>query len=477
MLNKNILQVTQEVGYLENILLDEKQKNEFVLQYLKPLLHSGLGKILKGVKSKGFSPIDIIQFLSMLPLLGLSTIGSIWSSIYTSVIDSKKDVLYRLKNNAAIPWRKLLYSISRRFLRQASLGQSSLEEGSQKPSCLIFDDTDIEKTGTAIEGVSKVWSHVRHGYILGFKLLTLGFFDGISFISLDFSLHREQGDKKINRFGLPLKKLQKQFYKIREVFQAGYERKAELDDKKTDTILKMMIQAVKKVPVKIDYVLCDSWFFNYTLLKWVVRKMNLICGVKMGKINFEYNGKNYSAKSLVKVVIRKIKYSKKLKAHYIPLLVKYKGIPIRLFYVKYGNQKKWRIIISSDTKLSFIKTLEIYQIRWSIEVFFKEMKQYLGLNKCQSRNFDAHIAHISLAMILHTALTLKKRVDCHQTMGQLFREVKSELIELTIAQRLWKLFVNIIHKLTDLFDFDPKDLFQKLSSNHFSKIESLVLKI
>ena len=91
------------------------------------------------------------------------------------------------------------------------------------------------------------------------------------------------------------------------------------------------------------------------------------------------------------------------------------------------------------------------------------MKQYLGLEKCQSRDFDAHIAHITLGMITYLALALKKRVDCHQTIGQLFREVKSELIELTIAQRVWRWFVKMIAELTDLFEFEPKKLFQQLT--------------
>jgi IS4 transposase len=86
------------------------------------------------------------------------------------------------------------------------------------------------------------------------------------------------------------------------------------------------------------------------------------------------------------------------KIHCIDLIVKYKGQIIKLFFIRYRGQTKWRIIICSNTKLSFSKMLEIYQIRWSIEFFFKEMKQYLGLEKCQSKDFDAHVAHTTLAI-------------------------------------------------------------------------------
>lgn len=475
---KNILQVTQEVGYIQNIAENEEQKNDFVLQYLKPLLHSGLGKILKGVKSKGFSAMEIIQLLALLPFLGIMTIGSICSSPFAPMVSAKKDVFYRLKNNGYIPWRKLLYSIARRFLKLSVKNDMATSTTGQKPRCLIFDDSDLIKTGTSIEGVSKIWSHVRNGHVLGFKLLTLGFFDGVSFVAIDFSLHREQGQRLLKKFGLKLEELKNQFVKKRSKDQAGHERQSELDEKKTRTVEKMIIRAIKELPFKVDFVLCDSWFFNESLLKLVVKKgLDLVCGVKMGKLTFVYQGKSYSPKALVKVVDRKTKYSKKLKAHYISLIVSYKGVPIRLFFVKYGRQKKWRIIINTNTKMSFIQTMEVYQIRWSIEVFFKEMKQYLGLEKCQSRDFDAHIAHVTIAMILHTALTLKKRVDNHQTMGEIFREIKSDMLEMTIAQRLWKLFVNIIRKLTDLFDCEPKIIFQKLNSSEFKGIGKAILEI
>jgi hypothetical protein len=62
--------------------------------------------------------------------------------------------------------------------------------------CIILDDTVITKSGKFIEKVSRVWDHVFHGYVLGFKLLLMGYWDGTSFIPLDFSLHREKGKNR-----------------------------------------------------------------------------------------------------------------------------------------------------------------------------------------------------------------------------------------------------------------------------------------
>lgn len=468
MSKKNVGKSNTNVGYIQNIASNELELNQFVFQYLKPLLHNGLGTILKNVKSKGFSSFNILAFLTLLPYLGLASINSFYQSDFSGLLHIAKDTLYRFKNNSYIPWRKILYSINRRFSKVAA-NQEIAKEIEEKPTCLIFDDTDVKKVGYLIEGVSKIWSHSQHSYILGFKLLVCHFFDGISSRPLDFSLHREQQDKT-QQYGLKKEIREKQYQKKRSEDSASKYRKEELDEKKTTMVLKMIAQAIKE-GFKAQYALTDSWFFCQNLLKFVKEKgMDLISGVKMGRLTFIYNGKSYSPKALLAITKHKAKFDRKLRMHYIPLIVSYQGIKIQLFFVRYGQQEKWRIIICSDMKLSFSIVMEIYQIRWSIEVFFKEIKQYLGLQKCQSRDFDAHVAYITLAMISYLALALKKRVETHLSIGELFRGAKSELLELTIAQKVWKWFVQIIMEFTNLFDCEPKVIFQKLTEPKYSKM-------
>jgi len=465
-----VFQDTPITQYLQDIMEEDEQKSRFIQQYLKPLLHSGISRILKGIKTKGFDVVSIVQFLACLPLMGLYSIGAVYPSEYANFMLCQKDVFYRLKNNPNLPWRKILISISRRFLKLVlTKGAQSSDEKTSSPKCFIFDDTDIPKTGQKIEGVGKIWSHVHHRTILGFKGLFLGFWDGKSFLPINFSLHREKGKKTSKPFGLTLKKIAQQFFKKRTDDQPGKQRKDELDVKKTDMVIHMMQYAISQ-SIKASFVLCDTWFFCINLLQFVVKKnMTLISGVKMGKLNFSYKGKNYSPKALLNISKRKAKYCRKLKIHYIPLIVCYKGIEIQLFFVRYANQTKWRIIMNSNTKMSFLKTIEIYQIRWSIEVFFKETKQYLGLGKCHSTDFDAHIAHISMTCILFIALALKKRFDCHETIGQLFRQAKLEMTEKTLATKMWLLFRKIIQSLTAFFDFDPKMLIKKMFDDSLGK--------
>ena len=62
-----------------------------------------------------------------------------------------------------------------------------------------------------------------------------------------------------------------------------------------------------------------------------------------------------------------------------------------------NNAKNWTLLLTTDLILSFVQTIETYQIRWTIEVLFKECKQYLQPGGSQNTDFDGQIAdtHIS----------------------------------------------------------------------------------
>ena len=77
--------------------------------------------------------------------------------------------------------------------------------GQTGPVCLMVDDTDFPKRGFQTELIGKVFSHVTHSMILGFKALFLGITDGRSQMLLDFSLVGEEGKKK--NYGLKQRQL------------------------------------------------------------------------------------------------------------------------------------------------------------------------------------------------------------------------------------------------------------------------------
>ena len=347
--------------------------------------------------------------------------------------------------------------------------------------CLVFDDSDLPKTGRYIEKISRIYDHVSRRFILGYKLLVMGYWDGASFIPLDFSLHRERGKNKDKPFGLKKKEYRKQHRKKRENGTHSWDRAREADSTKIESALKMFWRAISQ-GVKVDYVLMDSWFTCEAFIRAVKRvkkqTVHLIGMYKIPKTKFNYLG-DMLTHSEIRNKLGKAKRCRKLKLHYKEVLVDYNGIPIKMFFSRKGSNGKWRVFITTNTELTFIKMIEIYQIRWTVEVFFKEGKQLLGLGKCQSLDFDAQIADTTITMIQHILLTLKYRFEHYETKGALFRHVREGIIQSRLDERLWGLFIELMRLIEVLFEgIDEMELWEKILRDEraYEMIERLLPK-
>ena len=108
-----------------------------------------------------------------------------------------------------------------------------------------------------------------------------------------------------------------------------------------------------------------------------------------------------------------VKYSRRYHCHYSEIEVVLGKRAVKLFFCKRGKKEAWKVLLTTDLRLRFMRAYEIYAMRWSIEVFFSDSKRLLGLADCSSRNFSAHIAHVSLVMIRYNILASIKE---HSTM-------------------------------------------------------------
>jgi predicted nucleic acid-binding Zn finger protein len=313
--------------------------------------------------------------------------------------------------------------------------------------------------------ISRIWDHVSKRFILGYKLLTMGYWDGVSFIPLDFSLHRERGSNKDKPFGLKKKEYRKQYRKKREKGTHSWDRARETDFTKIESALKMFWRAISQ-GIKVDYLLMDSWFtceaFVFAVRRVKTQTVHLIGMYKTPKTKFNYQGERLTH-SQIRNKLGKAKRCRKLRLHYKEAMVDYNGVPIKMFFSQKGTNGKWRVFITTNTELSFIKMIEIYQIRWTEEIFFKEAKQLLGLGRCQSNDFDAQIADTTITMIQHILLTLKFRFEHYETKGALFNHVREGIIQSRLDERLWGLFIELLRVIEVLFDgIDEMEILERI---------------
>ena len=322
----------------------------------------------------------------------------------------------------------------------------------------IVDDSDMEKQTPFFEGLSRVFSHVTHRHVFAYKVLTLGFSDGKSFTPLDFSLHNEKGKKK--NYGLTNKQRNKQYIKHRKANSHGAKRKKEMRLDKGKSLIKMIKRSVKHGLIA-KYLLTDSWFMSENMIKEIrkIKKgtIHIISMCRMDKRQYLYGEELRDAKELLKLKKqdrKNIKRSKKHKLYYVEVMVNYKGTKVKLFFTRLTKRAKWRLLVTTNTSLTFTETYDLYANRWAIEVFFKESKQFLGLGKNQSRDFDAQIAATTISFMQYTILSLYKRSDDYETIGGLYKNTKEDITQQIFTDRIRVLILELIEEIVFLLNVE-----------------------
>jgi IS4 transposase len=155
----------------------------------------------------------------------------------------------------------------------------------------------------------------------------------------------------------------------------------------------------------------DSWFISdYTLqaIRSIHGGLLHVVGMyKMDRRRFRVGDKEYNSQTIIKMnetKKEKVHHSRKYHSKYMETVADYCGTPVKLFHIRYKNAQNWTLLLTTDLSLSFAQAMELYQIRWSIEVMYKECKQYLRLGKAQNTDFYGQIADATLTLIYYARL-------------------------------------------------------------------------
>ena len=213
----------------------------------------------------------------------------------------------------------------------------------------------------------------------------------------------------------------------------------------------MVIQMFRRInqrKIPVDYILFDSWFTSISLIKKLLSINKSVNIIGMYKYNSKLviDGKELTIKQLRKYR-SKMKRSRSMNLYYFQYVSEIDGVKVKVFITRRGVNGAWHTIISTNTNLTFIRTMEVYNIRWTIEVFFKEAKQLLGLGKSQSTNFDVQIAQTTVTMIQYLLVSLKYRMEAYETIGGMFKDIKQDYIEHNLNERLLLAIIEILSVL------------------------------
>ena len=465
---------TVDLGELQKYFSSGERAIETLYRELRSLkIHHRMFQSVDKVNTRHTGK-QIFTLLLLFPLFSAKDISHFAKSSLNQLYQCGKDVFYELLNNPLFEWRKLSFQITRQLISHVE--KRTYIAGDAPVRCLIADDTDLPKRGRCFELLSRIYSHVTHTFNYGFKGLVLGYHDGKSFFGLDFSLHGEKGKDKAKPYGLTTKQAKKRLTGKRPKKSCGQQRVNEYFKTKTEMLIEMLRSAISS-GIKFDYLLTDSWFTNFELIKFIATrriKCFFLGMVKNGNTKYLFHGKEVTFSEILKTLKHSKKASdcKKLKCKFYEAEVALKGIKIKLFFCKTTKRTKWHGLLTTNTGLTFETAFEIYATRWTIEVFLKECKQLLRLGKCESRHFEAQIAATTLCMLQYNMLSVVKRFDGYESLGALFRQTNAETVELTVKERILLIIKEILTEFSENMDlgidfflehiFAENDLFKNL---------------
>ena len=95
----------------------------------------------------------------------------------------------------------------------------------------------------------------------------------------------------------------------------------------------------------------------------------------------------------------------------------------------------------------------------------KDIKQNLKLGKNWCRYFAGQIAVISLCVLQYNILSYVKRNESYETIGGFFAEISKSSVELSVAEKIWLLIVEVINVIAEILNCDVMILTEQIISN------------
>jgi len=381
-------------------------------------------------KLRGVSPLTLFTVIFSLPFEGVNFSQGI---VRNPNLGFKKDAAYDFLKNPKHNWRKFMLALAAIVVRFFDALTSE-----EREKVLIFDDSTYDRSRSkVVELLAWIYDHNSGRNLKGFKLLTLGWSDGNSFLPLDFVLcSSTKEDKRLQGI---TKELDKR--------SCGYKRRVEAITKSTDHLEAMVKRAIS-FGIRADYVLMDSWFCFPTILAALGKHLPVICMAKdVPTILYQYKEKRVRLSKLYSLLRKRPGKAKILTSAVVETK---EGQQVKIVFVRNRNKKRqWLGIVSTDVTLPDEEIVRIYGKRWDIEVFFKMMKHYLNLEReTQLRDYDGMVAHITIAMSRYIFLAFEQR--CHddpRTLGSLFFACSDEMKDLSLVEALQRILRLAMHKI------------------------------
>lgn len=406
-----------------------------------------IGKLLRkcnAQKQKGVPVLDIFRY----KLCNVFSGRSMYMQQKTGSFREKfsKNTFYRFMNDARINWLRFTSLLSK-----AVVDTIEPLTDENRINAFVVDDSLFERTSCKkTELGSKVFDHTSKRYRQGFRLMTVGWTDGNTFLPINSCLLASSKEK--NLIG------PKEHYDGRSL---AAKRRKLAQMKGTEAMIELL-KTAQRTGHQADYVLFDTWFSNPAQLI-AVKDLGLdsIAMIKKSsRIYYEYEGKPLSINKIFGICKKRRGRSKYLLSVNV-MVGKDKKLPAKIVCVRNKKKKKdWIAFISTDPSLSEEEIIRIYGKRWKIEVFFKTCKSYLNLiGECHSLSYDALTAHVAIVFTRYLMIALEQRCnEDDRTLGEIFFFFTDELADITFGESLQIILTAMLESIYMIFQVTEEQM-------------------
>jgi hypothetical protein len=255
--------------------------------------------------------------------------------------------------------------------------------GKDRKKALVADDSDYDRTirsrekigggkknskkkkekkekknkGRRTEFAARKYDHARKRHSIGFRMLTLGFTDGFTFIPLCFSLLSSRRDDCVVG-DKDTKGLDKRGF--------AYKRRKLARSATMDVLVTLVKRALAYVK-SVRHICVDRWFSSPAQIVALrdATGLHVITVLKHGNAKFEFNG----VEMTIKQIFDQVKKNKGRSRYLSEALIKIvkNGVTIKVVFVRNrANRKEWIAIATTDTSLAPEDIIEYYALRWDI---------------------------------------------------------------------------------------------------------------
>ena len=424
------------------------QKVNCQIQFLHFFSKYHIGNLLRKCNANKEKGVPVIRIF-MYKLCNVFKKASMYMQMKTDSYHESfsKNTYYRFLNSAKTNWLRFTSLLSKAVANTIEPLTSD-----DRINAFVIDDSLFERTsGKHTELASKVFDHCSMKFKTGYRLMTLGWTDGNTFLPVNSTLLASS--KACNQY------CQERSFDGRSI--AAHRRKL-AQMKGTDAMMILLKSAVA-AGHKADYVLFDSWFSNPAqLLSIKALGLDSIAMIrKSSKIKYTYNGEKLSLNKIYGISKKRRGKSRYLLSVDVLVGEGADAIPARIVCVRNNKKRKdWIAFISTNATLEPEEIIRIYGKRWQIEIFFKTCKSTLNLiGECHSLSYDALTAHVAIVFARYLMIAIEQRKsEDYRTLGEIFYFLSNELEDITFRRSMQILMDAMIASIGEIFNVSNEQL-------------------